>query len=130
VDVDSDGRADLIKEGPEWCRNLGGLQFAEPQSLIDGFAGHLFCDLDGQYGLDLLLRDLNGNQGYSYAHQLPNGTYTEPEQFTDLGSGPVDFEGSPFHLLDLNGDGINDLLFIASEGSRSMRTLAGSDRDR
>jgi len=128
VDVDSDGRADLIKDGPEWYRNLGGLQFAEPQSLIDGFAGHLFCDLDGQYGLDLLLIDLNGNQGYSYAHQLPNGTYTEPEQFTDMGSGPNDFQGSPFHLLDLNGDGINDLLFIDSEepGMRTLQVATGT----
>jgi hypothetical protein len=116
VDVNSDGLADLVQDGPAWSKNLGNLQFGDPQPIADNY-DFTFCDLDGQYGLDLITFNPSGNIGYFYYHQLEDGSFTQPQQITTLGGGLSDgiLGGPRFLLMDLNGDGINDLLFTSLE---------------
>ncbi len=117
IDVDGDGLEDIIgypTTSPHWRKNLGNLQFGEPQIIAEASA-YQFCDLDGQNGLDLILVDPNGSSGYYYAHQLPGGGFTAPMQIAEFALGPfLDPADIKFLLIDLNGDGVDDLLYNAS----------------
>ncbi|MGA2736451.1 MAG: toxin TcdB middle/N-terminal domain-containing protein [Bryobacteraceae bacterium] len=121
VDLNGDGLPDILKLGgglPTMSPNLGGGRFGFPRTLSQApsslrlsSANVAFADMSGAGNADLLVLD-QPFAGY-YPLSTPNGTAPAGFAF------PVVFQQAPnvlpgdpnVRLLDLNGDGITDVLY-------------------
>jgi RHS repeat-associated protein len=126
VDLNGDGLPDILTLGagpPTWSPNLGGGVFGFPRTLSRapsplrlGSANVAFADMSGEGNADLLVLD-RPFAGY-YPLSTPGGS--EPTGF----GRPVVFQRAPnvlpgdpnVRLLDLNGDGITDVLYDSGNG--------------
>lgn len=116
IDWDGDGIPDLIEIGSGndqvWI-NKGNCIWSNPQSIgslptpiaLDQ-PGIAFADMDGNGTADLIMLD-RPLAGY-YPH-TPKGGFDQPVSWSEVPS--VSLSDSNARLVDLNGDGITDLLF-------------------
>jgi hypothetical protein len=133
VDVNGDGKPDLLfVEGPYVMLGNGDGTFGPNKSYSQGFDYDNVCayaDMDGDGHVDAVCGyaetinvDINGATHLIILHGNPDGSFN-PTPVSDKvfgnhdtpydGMGTFDF---PLAVLDLNGDGIPDILAYATDG--------------
>ncbi|MGL5857035.1 MAG: toxin TcdB middle/N-terminal domain-containing protein [Angustibacter sp.] len=116
VDLDGDGLPDLVETGVAghlWWPNLGDGSFGPyrrmplvPAGLVLGQRGVTFADLDGNGTADLVRA--TGHLGVAAVNTGAGGWASRPAMLA--GEPPLDLASTSSRLVDLDGDGVPDLL--------------------
>lgn len=128
ADLDADGFDDLLISGtqrePRWARNPGGaLPFEAPLTVAPQLSGRPvgqeLADMDGDGREDLVLYQ-SSEPRLLWARALGGGAFANLDVLTreDASLGFLE----PPELVDLNGDGLTDILFL-----RLLPGLAGTE---
>ncbi|MGE5829025.1 MAG: toxin TcdB middle/C-terminal domain-containing protein, partial [Micromonosporaceae bacterium] len=142
LDVNGDGRAELVVADPGrlvWFPSLGAEGFGEPVAVTspagagdatapfaeDARVDYYFADMSGD-GLVDQVRVRNGR--VEYWPQLGNGHFGDPVLMQDspLLAAEHELEPSRLFLVDLDGDGAADLLYVGADSVRWWRNMCGN----
>jgi len=133
LDVNGDGKPDLLfDEGPYVMLGNGDGTFAPYKSYSQAFDYDNVCayaDMDGDGHVDAvcgyvetITGDINGATHLIILHGNPDGSFN-PTPISDkvFGNHDTEYDGMgtfdfPLTVLDLNGDGIPDILAYAKDG--------------
>jgi len=121
ADINGDGKPDLLfSSGPTILLGNGDGTFKAPATYVGNYFSCVYHDMDGDGHLDAVCANVvNGNQ-LAILHGNPDGSFNTTPIFTktyitsDL--------PNPVAILDLNGDGIPDIVADSSDG---MEVLLG-----
>lgn len=118
-DIDSDGDLDLLWSKPFLglyrAVNLGGGTFGVPSKLFDAPEDSKLADLDGDGDLDLLTATYGGGtRPYEWRTNDGTGAFINPRSLEN----PTDNDVSSvaFEIVDLNGDGLVDVVAADDNG--------------
>ena len=120
TDINSDGRKDLVISefakwtgGLSWWENLGDNFLEHPLKLIPGATRTIIRDVNNDGLPDIYALFGQGNEGIYLFINKGDETFEEKE----ILSFPSSYGSSFFDLLDVNNDGLEDILYTAGDNA-------------
>jgi RHS repeat-associated protein len=126
IDLDGEGIPGVLSDDGgslSYRRNIGGGALAPPQVLItrpaiasQGLAGQQLLDLGGDGVLDLVEFGGSAPGYHERLAPLPGAPDGDWEMFRAFDNRPqIPFDDPNLHFLDLDGDGLDDILIVRDE---------------
>jgi hypothetical protein len=111
-DINNDGIPDIVCSGGQFLlgRGDGTFNLSPEYNDLDGL-GLALVDLNADGNLDLIILNAGGTAGFNVAFGNGDGTFSTPSLFA-----VADDYDRYLSIGDFNGDGIPDVVTVASEG--------------